>query len=126
MHTRFPLLVILALALQVDAAEERPLPTAPQGFTVQLAATEPFIKFPMFACFDDAGRLFVAESSGLDLYQELQKLTRRCRISVLEDKDHDGVFESAKVFADNLVFPMGLVWRGGKLYVADPPELVTL
>lgn len=80
----------------------------------------------MFACLDESGRMYVAESSGLDLYAELQKLTRRCRISVLEDKDGDGVFESAKVFAEELVFPMGLCWREGKLYVADPPELVTL
>ena len=29
------------------------------------------------------------------------------------------------MFADKLVFPMGLVWRDGKLYVADPPDLVT-
>ena len=80
----------------------------------------------MFACLDDRGRLFVAESSGLDLYAELQALTRRCRVSVLEDLDGDGVYERSRVFADNLVFPMGLVWREGKLYLADPPDLVTL
>jgi putative membrane-bound dehydrogenase-like protein len=122
---QIPLLALLLCTAPAQAAD-RPLPKAPQGFTVQLAAAEPHIKFPMFACFDNAGRLFVAESSGLDLYDELQKLTRRCRISVLEDKDNDGVFETARVFADKLVFPMGLAWRDGKLYVADPPQLVTL
>jgi putative membrane-bound dehydrogenase-like protein len=80
----------------------------------------------MFAAFDDRGRLFVAESSGLDLYAELSALTRNCRISVLEDSDGDGRFEKTQVFADKLVFPMGLVWRDGKLYVADPPDLITL
>jgi putative membrane-bound dehydrogenase-like protein len=98
----------------------------PPGFKVLKAAGAPEIQFPMFACFDDKGRLYVAESSGLDLYKELQNQTRKCRVSVLEDKDGDGVYESAQVFGDKLVFPMGLAWRDGKLYVADPPDLVTL
>ena len=93
---------------------------------MEQVAGEPAVRFPMFACLDDKGRLYVAESSGLDLYLELQKQTRRCRISRLEDRDGDGKYEHAEVFADKLVFPMGLAWREGKLYVADPPELVTL
>ena len=80
----------------------------------------------MFATFDDQGRLFVAESSGLDLYAELTAGTRKCRVSLLEDRDGDGRFEVARVFAEGLVFPMGLAWRDGRLYVADPPDLVTL
>jgi putative membrane-bound dehydrogenase-like protein len=80
----------------------------------------------MFACFDDDGHLYVAESSGLDLYAELQQQTRRCRISRLTDADGDGRFELAHVFAEQLVFPMGLVGRAGKLYAADPPDLITL
>lgn len=84
------------------------------------------LAFPMFAAFDDGGRLFVAESSGLDLYAELTAQTRKCRISVLEDRNEDGRFETRKTFADGLVFPMGLAWREGSLYVADPPNLVAL
>jgi putative membrane-bound dehydrogenase-like protein len=80
----------------------------------------------MFAAFDESGRLFVAESSGLDLYAEISAGTRNCRIRLLEDCDGDGCFEASKVFADGLVFPMGLAWRDGRLYVADPPELVAL
>jgi len=70
--------------------------------------------------------LYVAESSGKDLYAGLQKQSRECRVSVLEDRDGDGFFESVRVFADKLVFPMGLAWREGRLYVPDPPDLVTL
>ncbi len=80
----------------------------------------------MFACLDDRGRLFVVESSGLDLYKEISAGTRKCQVRVLEDRDHDGAYETATVFADKLVFPMGLAWRDGKLYIADPPELITL
>jgi putative membrane-bound dehydrogenase-like protein len=98
----------------------------PDGFTIEHVAGTPQILFPMFACLDERGRLYVTESSGLDLYEELQKLTRKCRVSLLADADGDGHYERASVFADRLVFPMGLVWREGKLYLADPPDLVTL
>ncbi len=80
----------------------------------------------MFAALDDRGRLFVAESSGLDLYAELQKQTRKCRIRFLEDKDNDGIYETQTIFKDQLVFPMGVAWRDGKLYVPDPPDLLVL
>jgi putative membrane-bound dehydrogenase-like protein len=96
------------------------------GLVAELAAAPPAVRFPMFATFDDEGRLYVAESSGLDLYEELKRQTRRCRVSRLEDQDGDGRFETATVFADGLVFPMGLAWRDGRLYVADPPALVAL
>src|SRR4029453_1501756 len=95
-----------------------PAPTrhrVPDGFVLQQVAGEPQVRFPMFAAFDDRGRLFVAESSGLDLYAEITARPRRCRISVLEDRDGDGTFETSQVFADKLVFPMGLAWRDGKL-----------
>jgi putative heme-binding domain-containing protein len=98
----------------------------PDGFVIEQVAGEPDVVFPMFAAFDDRGRLFVAESSGLDLYAEISAGTRKCRIRLLEDRDGDGRFETARVFADRLVFPMGLVWREGRLYVADPPDLVAL
>jgi putative heme-binding domain-containing protein len=98
----------------------------PTNFVVQLAAAEPNIQFPMFACLDNRGRLFVTESSGLDLYKEISAGTRKCQVRILEDRDNDGAYETASVFADKLVFPMGLAWREGKLYIADPPELITL
>src|SRR5882762_9033158 len=100
-------------------------PKAPEGFSIQkVSPTE--TTFPMFATFDDRGRLFVTESSGLDLYAELQQQTRKCRIRLLEDKDNDGVYETQTIFKDELVFPMGIAYRDGKLYVPDPPDLLIL
>jgi putative membrane-bound dehydrogenase-like protein len=98
----------------------------PEGFVIEKVAAAPDVVFPMFACFDDQGRLFVAESSGEDLYAAMQKQTRQCRIRLLEDRGPDGRFRNSRVFADRLNFPMGLVWRAGKLYVADPPDVVVL
>ncbi len=98
----------------------------PADFTIELAAGEPMVRFPMFACFDDAGRLYVAESSGNDLYAGLRKLTRDCRVSRLEDADGNGRFDVSTVFAQGVTFPMGLAWHEGRLYLADPPNLVAL
>src|SRR5262249_16239224 len=109
---------------RVIAAE--PTPNVPTGFTIDRVAGPREIRFPMFGTLDDKRRLYVTESSGGDLYDELQKLTRSCRISLLEHRDGDGRYESARVFADGLAPSMGLVWRDGKLFAADPPELVTL
>ncbi|MEJ7637222.1 MAG: PVC-type heme-binding CxxCH protein [Singulisphaera sp.] len=120
------LLVASAWPARVWGVEPTTVPRVPDGFTIERVAGEPDVKFPMFAAFDDRGRLFVAESSGLDLYAEIAAGTRKCRIRLLEDRDGDGRFEASQVFADGLVFPMGLAWRDGRLYVADPPDLVVL
>ncbi len=114
------------LLLSQVARAEPPQQRVPDGFVVEQVAAAPHTVFPMFAVFDDGGRLFVAESSGLDLYKEISALTRKCRIRLLEDPDARGRFRKSTVWADQLVFPMGLAWRDGKLYVADPPDLITL
>src|SRR5262245_26141487 len=119
--------VLAGAALSLPAEETRiPKLRVPEGFLIEQVAGEPDVVFPMFAVFDDRGRLFVAESSGLDLYAEISALTRKCRIRLLEDPDEKGRFRKSSVFADNLVFPMGLACRDGKLYVADPPDLIAL
>src|SRR5436190_1336504 len=98
-------------------------PQVPDGFSITKAADS---TFPMFATFDDRGRLYVTESSGGDLYLELQKSVRGCKIRRFEDKDGDGVFETSTVFAEGLTPSMGIAWHGGKLYVADPPDVLVL
>jgi putative membrane-bound dehydrogenase-like protein len=117
-----PFIVLLLSACALFGAQLR----VPEGFQVRSVTASNAVRFPMFATIAEDGRLFVTESSGGDLYAELQKQTRGCRISVLRDTNNDGVYDSVKVFAENLVPSMGLVWREGKLYVADPPDLITL
>src|ERR1051326_7503599 len=38
--------------------------TLPLGFEIPLAAGQPLIERPITACFDEEGRLYVADSSG--------------------------------------------------------------
>jgi putative membrane-bound dehydrogenase-like protein len=78
----------------------------------------------MMACFDDRGRLFVAESAGVNLPTE-KELTEKLVhfIRLLEDTDGDGRFDKTTVFADRMVYPQGVVWHDGALYTASPPSL---
>src|SRR5690349_7510620 len=119
------LLLLCAFFVRTLQANEADL-KAPEGFVITRAVQAGKVRFPMFATLDNQRRLYVSESSGSDLYEALRKQTRDCRISLLEDKDGDGQYEKCVVFAPNLVCPMGLVWRAGKLYAADPPDLITL
>src|SRR6266850_4458368 len=119
-------IMVLWCAFPTRGSGAPPQLRVPEGFIVEQVAGEPETVFPRFGAFDDRGRLFVAESSGLDLYKEISALTRKCRIRLLEDPDEHGRFRKSTIFTDKLVFPMGLVWRDGKLYVADPPDLITL
>jgi hypothetical protein len=60
-----------AVAAEIDgiaeacglSREELVLTQLPEGFTIERAAGPPQVELPMFAAFDDRGRLFVAESS---------------------------------------------------------------
>jgi putative membrane-bound dehydrogenase-like protein len=118
---------VLTLSLAARAAQDALPPLrVPDGFVIERVAAPPQIRFPMFAAFDDAGRLYITESGGGDLYEELLHQKRTCRVSVLEDREGDGRFEAARVFAEQFVPSMGIAWRDGRLYVADPPDLVTL
>lgn len=95
----------------------------PPGVAIEKVAGAPLIQYPLFACFDDAGRLYVAEGTGTNLpgielvKRNLGKITR------LEDTDGDGKFDRSTTFADELVFPQGVLWHDGAVYCASHPSL---
>ena len=95
----------------------------PEGYIAMPVAAPPLVKHPMFASFDDQGRLYVAGSSGHDL--DAKALTRDPPdvIRHLEDTDGDGRFDTSTVFADHLTFPQGVLWHDGAVYTASPPSL---
>ena len=68
--------------------------------------TDPDIEEPAQIAFDGNGRMFVLELRGYmqdaDATGELAPVGR---ISMHEDRDNDGIYETHKVFVDKLVFP---------------------
>jgi putative membrane-bound dehydrogenase-like protein len=95
----------------------------PSGFTIEKVAGPPLVDRPICADFDEAGRLYVADSSGSNDPVEEQVKHPTHRILRLEDADGDGVFDKSVVFADRMMFPEGTLWYGGSLYVAAPPSI---
>ena len=116
-----------------DAAKELPrfLPVEPAaavatwkvkpGFKLQLAAHEPQVRDPIAITFDENGRMFVCEM--IDYSERRDASPHLGRITMLEDKDGDGVYETSTVFADDLPLPTGLIWANGSLFVAATPDI---
>jgi putative heme-binding domain-containing protein len=117
---------ILILAMALLAAAQAPPASRfrlPPGVAIEKVAGEPLVRYPLFACFDDRGRLFVAEGTGKNLPgPEIAKL-KLGKITLLEDTDGDGRFDSTKTFADGFIFPQGVLWHDGVVYVCSPPAL---
>ncbi len=98
----------------------------PKGFHAELVACEPDVVDPVAMAFDEDGRLYVAEMRGYPNAGVATGNVSSGRVVRLEDRDGDGYFETATVFADGLRFPTGVMpWRGG-LLVANAPDLIFL
>ena len=95
----------------------------PRGFEVERVAGPPLVDRPIVADFDDRGRLYVADSSGSNDKVEKQLQEKPHRIVRLEDTNGDGRFDRSIVFADRMMFPEGVLWFDGSLYVAAPPSI---
>jgi len=92
-----------------------------KGFHLELTANEPQISDPIAICFDENGRMFVCQMND---YSEMRDVTPHLgRITMLEDKDGDGHFETSTVFADDLPWPTGLIWANGGLFVGATPDI---
>src|SRR5690349_5146650 len=78
----------------------------PEGLVVERVAGPPLVEHPMMACFDERGRLFVAEAAGLNFKADALLKDPPNRIRLLEDTDGDGRFDKSTVFADRMTLPM--------------------
>ena len=97
----------------------------PAGLTVELAAHEPNVESPVAISFDERGRMFVVE------YRDYPTGPKKgepplSRIRLLEDKDGDGFFETATVFADRLNFAQGVLAIQGGVIVTAAPDILFL
>ncbi|MEO1997706.1 MAG: hypothetical protein ABGZ17_20785, partial [Planctomycetaceae bacterium] len=128
----------------------------PDGFHIELVASEPVIQDPSCIAFDERGRLFVCELHGynveghLDVSEfnktgVLDKKVRRLRwelmggkiaeqaralqygvVKLLSDTDGDGVMDRAEVWADDLPPCYGVLAARGGVIVVCAPHIVYL
>jgi putative membrane-bound dehydrogenase-like protein len=95
----------------------------PDGYTAEVVAAPPLVQHPIMATVDDRGRLFVGDSSGVNLNKAGLEKELPHRVLMLEDTNGDGIYDKSTVFADKMTFPQGAAWLDGSLYVASPPGI---
>lgn len=98
----------------------------PEGFVIEEAVPAGMVKYPMFATLDNTGRMFVAESSGETTSTEDVLQNPSYFIRMLEDTDHDGVYDKSVIYADKIPYAMGGTFYRGSFYAAAPPNLLRL
>jgi putative membrane-bound dehydrogenase-like protein len=92
------------------------------GFQVELIAKEPDVKQPIAFCFDERGRMWVAEAFS---YPNRQPEGQgKDRITILEDADGNGSFETRKVFCEGLNLVSGIEVGFGGVWVGAAPYLL--
>ncbi len=95
--------------------------TVPEGFAVELVASEPDLVNPVAMTFDDRGRVWITESLE---YPRKDAGKGRDRVKVLEDTDGDGKADRFTVFASGLNIPSGIAVGHGGVWVANSPDIL--
>jgi mono/diheme cytochrome c family protein/glucose/arabinose dehydrogenase len=95
-----------------------------EGFEVKLVASEPLISTPVALSFDKDNRIWVVEMNGYmpDTLGTGENHPNG-KIVILEDKNHDGIFDTRKVFLDSLILPRAICLIEDGILVATPPSL---
>jgi putative membrane-bound dehydrogenase-like protein len=90
----------------------------PEGFTVELVASEPELMSPVALAFDENGRLYVVEMADYPLGPPSG------RIKLLESTKGDGHYDKCTLFAKDIPYPNGVMcWKGGILVTVAPDIL---
>lgn len=98
--------------------------TVKEGYQVNAFASEPMMTQPMAFCWDDRGRMWIAENKDYESRGKGFSNAGTSRILILEDTDHDGVADSRKVFMEGIAFPAALAVGFGGVFVGAPPNLL--
>jgi putative membrane-bound dehydrogenase-like protein len=96
----------------------------PEGFKATLFAAEPDVRQPIAMCWDERGRLWIAENYTYSDGKERFDLNLRDRILILEDVDHDGKFDKRTVFTDEIQMLTSIERGFGGVWAVCPPNLV--
>ncbi len=92
----------------------------PEGYHLELVASEPMVQEPVAVVWDANGKMYVAEMRSY--MQDINGTGEHlpiCRVSLLEDTDGDGKMDKHSVFIDSLVLPRMMLPIGDKLVVSE-------
>ncbi|EON77092.1 hypothetical protein ADIS_2402 [Lunatimonas lonarensis] len=98
--------------------------TVKKGYRANVFAAEPMITQPMAFCWDDRGRLWVAENRDYESRGHGFSNAGDSRILILEDTNGDGQADSQKVFMEGIAFPAAIAVGFDGLYLGAPPNLL--
>ncbi|RCR67226.1 PVC-type heme-binding CxxCH protein [Larkinella punicea] len=98
--------------------------TMPEGYKANVWASEPMMTQPMAFCWDDRGRLWVAENRDYESRGHGFSKAGNSRILILEDTNGDGVADKQKVFLDSIAFPSAIAVGFDGLFLGAPPNLL--
>jgi mono/diheme cytochrome c family protein len=95
------------------------------GYHVELVASDPLIQDPILAEFDGDGRLWVMEMQGFAIGEKMVNDFQPVNdLVILEDTDHDGVYDKKTVFMDHLIMPRAFkILDHNCALVGEPPHL---
>lgn len=92
----------------------------PEGYRIELVASEPMIQQPVAISWDGNAKMYVAEM--LTYMQDADATGEqepRSRISLLEDTDNDGKMDKSTIFIDSLLLPRMIQGVGNELLVNE-------
>ncbi len=98
--------------------------TVKDGYEANVWAAEPMMSQPMAFCWDDRGRLWIAENKDYESRGHGFSNAGNSRILILEDTDGDGVADSRKVFLEGIAFPAAIAVGFEGLFLGAPPNLL--
>ena len=100
--------------------------TIDDELSVDVWASEPMITQPMAFCWDDRGRMWIAENRDYESRGRGFANSGDSRILIIEDTDGDGKADSRKVFSEGIPFPAGIAVGMGGVWLGAPPNLLFL
>ena len=98
----------------------------PDGFALELFASEPDIGKPIAMDWDERGRLWIIETVDYPNTISGQPDEGDDRILICEDTDGDGKADKFKVFAEGLMIPTSFTFTQGGVLVAQAPHFLFL
>ena len=100
--------------------------TVQPEFTANVWAAEPMMTQPMAFCWDDRGRMWIAENRDYESRGRGFSNSGDSRIVILEDTDRDGAADRRTVFSEGIPFPSALAVGMGGVWLGAPPNLLFL